>query len=88
MPGRPSPSAKELSGYRSRDDRGRDARPDRGARAARCRRRDFGPALLAAILLGAGTALVYPTLIAAVSDAVQPVERAAAVGRRGKNALR
>jgi MFS family permease len=40
----------------------------------------FGPALLAAILLGAGTALVYPTLIAAVSDAVQPVERAAAVG--------
>jgi MFS family permease len=40
----------------------------------------FGPALLAAILLGAGTALVYPTLIAAVSDAVQPVERAPAVG--------
>ena len=41
---------------------------------------DFLPALLAAILLGAGTALVYPTLIAAVSDAVQPVERAPAVG--------
>ncbi|MBA3364312.1 MAG: MFS transporter [Actinobacteria bacterium] len=40
----------------------------------------FEPALLAAILLGAGTALVYPTLIAAVSDAVQPVERARAVG--------
>jgi len=40
----------------------------------------FGPALLAAILLGAGTALVYPTLIAAVADAVQPVERAPAVG--------
>ena len=40
----------------------------------------FGPALLAAILLGVGTALVYPTLIAAVSDTVQPVERAAAVG--------
>ena len=40
----------------------------------------FVPALLAAILLGAGTALVYPTLIAAVSDAVQPVERAQAVG--------
>jgi len=40
----------------------------------------FRPALLAAILLGAGTALVYPTLIAAVSDAVQPVERAPAVG--------
>ncbi len=41
---------------------------------------DFLPALLAAILLGAGTALVYPTLIAAVSDAVQPVQRAPAVG--------
>jgi len=40
----------------------------------------FGPALLAAILLGAGTALVYPTLIAAVSDTVQPVNRAPAVG--------
>jgi MFS family permease len=41
---------------------------------------DFVPALLAASLLGAGTALVYPTLIAAVSDAVQPVDRAPAVG--------
>ena len=37
-------------------------------------------ALAAAILLGAGSALVYPTLIAAVSDAVQPVDRARAVG--------
>lgn len=41
---------------------------------------EFAAALLAAVLLGAGTALVYPTLIAAVSDAVQPVDRAAAVG--------
>jgi MFS family permease len=40
----------------------------------------FEPALAAALLLGIGTALVYPTLIAAVSDAVQPVERAPAVG--------
>jgi MFS family permease len=40
----------------------------------------FEPALAAAFLLGIGTALVYPTLIAAVSDAVQPVERAPAVG--------
>jgi MFS family permease len=40
----------------------------------------FGPALGAAALLGVGTALVYPTLIAAVSDAVQPRERAPAVG--------
>ena len=36
----------------------------------------FAPSLAAAVLLGAGTALVYPTLIAAVSDAVQPVDRA------------
>jgi MFS family permease len=41
---------------------------------------EFAPALAAAILLGVGTALVYPTLIAAVSDAVQPRERAQAVG--------
>ncbi|TMJ95574.1 MAG: MFS transporter [Actinobacteria bacterium] len=40
----------------------------------------FGASLVAAVLLGIGTALVYPTLIAAVSDAVQPVDRAAAVG--------
>jgi len=43
-------------------------------------RESFGLALAAAILLGAGTALVYPTLIAAVSDAVEPVDRAGAVG--------
>jgi MFS family permease len=41
---------------------------------------DFGPALGAAVLLGAGTALVYPTLIAAVSDVAQPVDRAQLVG--------
>jgi MFS family permease len=40
----------------------------------------FGSALAAAILLGVGTALVYPTLIAAVSDAVEPRDRAQAVG--------
>jgi MFS family permease len=40
----------------------------------------FAPSLLAAALLGIGTALVYPTLIAAVSDAVQPRDRAAVVG--------
>ena len=32
------------------------------------------------MLLGVGTALVYPTLIAAVSDAVQPRDRAPVVG--------
>jgi MFS family permease len=39
-----------------------------------------GIAALAATLLGLGTALVYPTLIAAISDAVAPVARAPAVG--------
>jgi MFS family permease len=40
----------------------------------------FSFALTAAVLLGLGTALVYPALIAAVSDAVAPVERARAIG--------
>jgi MFS family permease len=40
----------------------------------------FPPALVAAALLGLGTALVYPTLIAAVSDAVEPRDRARSVG--------
>jgi MFS family permease len=39
----------------------------------------FEPSLAAAILLGAGTAMVYPTLIAAVSDASQPRDRARTV---------
>jgi MFS family permease len=37
-------------------------------------------AVLVAIVLGAGTALVYPTLIAAISDAVAPVARAPTIG--------
>jgi MFS family permease len=41
---------------------------------------ELGPALVAAVLLGIGTALVYPVLIAAVSDAVPPLDRARAVG--------
>ncbi len=36
--------------------------------------------LVGAILLGLGTALVYPTLLAAVSDVVHPTFRASAVG--------
>jgi MFS family permease len=40
----------------------------------------FVPSLAAAALLGLGTALVYPTLIAAVSDVVEPRDRAAVVG--------
>jgi MFS family permease len=39
-----------------------------------------GLAAGAAALLGLGTALVYPTLIAAISDAVSPVARAPVVG--------
>jgi MFS family permease len=38
------------------------------------------PAVGTAVLLGLGTALVYPTLIAAMSDAVAPVARAPVVG--------
>jgi MFS family permease len=40
----------------------------------------IGLAVLSAVLLGAGTALVYPTLIAAISDAVSPIARAPVVG--------
>jgi MFS family permease len=40
----------------------------------------FTPSLVAAVLLGVGTAMVYPTLIAAVSDASQPRDRARLVG--------
>lgn len=40
----------------------------------------FAPAVAAAALLGVGTALVYPTLIAAVSDVVEPRDRASIVG--------
>jgi MFS family permease len=40
----------------------------------------FAPSLAAAVLLGGGTAMVYPTLLAAVSDTVRPRERAQAVG--------
>jgi MFS family permease len=40
----------------------------------------FAPSLVAALLLGAGTAMVYPTLIAAVSDASQPRDRARVIG--------
>ncbi|MGH2973845.1 MAG: MFS transporter [Solirubrobacterales bacterium] len=40
----------------------------------------IGVAAAAAVGLGAGTALVYPTLIAAVSDAVSPVARPPVIG--------
>jgi MFS family permease len=41
---------------------------------------DIGVAAGTAVLLGLGTALVYPTLIAAISDAVAPIARAPVVG--------
>jgi MFS family permease len=40
----------------------------------------FAASLAAAVFLGVGTAMVYPTLIAAVSDATQPRDRARVVG--------
>jgi MFS family permease len=41
---------------------------------------DLTLAAITAALLGLGTALVYPTLIAAISDAVSPIARAPVVG--------
>lgn len=40
----------------------------------------FGGWLAGVILLGIGTALVYPTLLAAIGDAVHPEERATSLG--------
>jgi MFS family permease len=40
----------------------------------------LGLAAIAAVGLGIGTAFVYPTLIAAISDAVTPIARAATLG--------
>ena len=41
---------------------------------------DFGFWLAAAVLLGAGTAMVYPTLLAAIGDVAHPAWRARSVG--------
>jgi MFS family permease len=43
-------------------------------------RTGLGPWALAAVALGAGTAMVYPTLLAAVGDVAHPAWRASAVG--------
>ncbi|WP_104119265.1 MFS transporter [Arthrobacter sp. B1805] len=40
----------------------------------------FGPWLFAAILLGLGTAMVYPALLAAIGDVAHPLWRARSVG--------
>ena len=39
-----------------------------------------GPWAVAAVLLGAGTAMVYPTLLAAIGDVAHPTWRARSVG--------
>ena len=40
----------------------------------------FEPWLIAAVVLGIGTAMVYPTLIAAIVDVAEPSQRGATVG--------
>jgi MFS family permease len=40
----------------------------------------FGPWLVAAVLLGIGTAMVYPTLLAVVADVAEPRRRGAVTG--------
>jgi MFS family permease len=40
----------------------------------------FWPWMLGAVLLGAGTAMVYPTLLAAIGDVAHPAWRARAIG--------
>jgi len=47
---------------------------------SKCDRFCVAIAAISAVILGLGTALVYPTLIAAMSDAVTPVARAPVVG--------
>ena len=42
--------------------------------------RGMAPWLVGAVLLGAGTAMVYPTLLAAIGDVAEPQWRASAVG--------
>ncbi|HEU5048942.1 MAG TPA: MFS transporter [Gemmatimonadales bacterium] len=51
-----------------------------GALAAVALGRGFWPWVGAAVVLGAGTAMVYPTLLAAVGDVAHPRWRASAVG--------
>jgi MFS family permease len=41
---------------------------------------EFGTWLAALVLLGAGTAMVYPTLLAAIGDVAHPLWRARSVG--------
>ena len=49
-------------------------------RLDRRRRHGFAVWAVGAVLLGAGTAMVYPTLLAAIGDVAHPTWRARAVG--------
>ena len=51
-----------------------------GALALVARSTSYGPWIAAVVLLGLGTAMVYPTLLAAIGDVAHPVWRARAVG--------
>ena len=51
-----------------------------GALALMATATSFGPWAIGAVFIGAGTALVYPTLLAAVGDAAHPSWRATAMG--------
>jgi MFS family permease len=51
-----------------------------GALALVARSTSYEPWIAAAVLLGLGTAMVYPTLLAAIGDVAHPIWRARAVG--------
>src|SRR5215218_5086288 len=51
-----------------------------GALAVVASSTSYGPWIIAAVLLGLGTAMVYPTLLAAIGDVAHPIWRARAVG--------
>jgi MFS family permease len=61
------------------DDRRRDVGPGRGIGLI-AMTRSFVPWFGGAVLLGVGTAMVYPTLLAAIGDVAHPSWRASAVG--------
>ena len=54
--------------------------PGPGDRPDRRRSREFPGFASGAVLLGVGTAMVYPTLLAAIGDVAHPSWRASAVG--------
>ena len=70
-----SPTASAASAHRRRH-----AHPGRRHRLDRRRRPASPPGRSAPSLLGAGTAMVYPTLLAAIGDVAHPAWRARSVG--------